>query len=230
MLLPARTAKYIEAMNREGDEFNYQKWLQRVREEDSAQAKYVTPLINSGEPTTPEIDSLTDTPDRGAAFMLPGSRAVTRPATVPRPLRRINHEAIADTPEARLRRRIETVCDAWKQFQASRARDGVYAYLKEVSAIVEHYKVRRKTKTLLRHAFKFAGLPFDENAGAFAAVIRGTCDRSVDNKTISKWARALRYVAYCGVPSTRLKAFMKEAGGVNACADRYARYYGRGGR
>ena len=53
---------------------------------------------------------------------------------------------------------------------------------------------------------------------------------SVDNKTISKWARALRYVAYCEVPSTRLKAFMKEAGGINACAARFARYYGRGGR
>jgi hypothetical protein len=28
----------------------------------------------------------------------------------------------------------------------------------------------------------------------------------------------------------RLKAFMKGAGGVNACADRHAKYFGRGGR
>jgi hypothetical protein len=28
----------------------------------------------------------------------------------------------------------------------------------------------------------------------------------------------------------RLKAFMKEVGGVNACADLYTRYFGRGGR
>jgi hypothetical protein len=35
-----RTAKYIEAMVREGDNFDYDKWLKRVREEE-AQAKQV---------------------------------------------------------------------------------------------------------------------------------------------------------------------------------------------
>ncbi len=128
------------------------------------------------------------------------------------------------------RRRFETVCNAWKQFQASRARDALYPYLAAVAAIVEHYKGRRKTSRLLRHAFKLAGLQFDENADPFTAVFRCTCDRCVDNKTISKWSRSLRCVAYCKVPCRRLKAFMKEAGGVNACAARYARYYGRGGR
>ena len=230
MLLPARTVKYIEALNREGDKFNYLKWLQRVREEDSTQAEHVSPVITSGEPTPPKIDSLIDTPNRRAALMLPRSRVVTRPATVRRPVRRINHQAIADTSEARLRRRLEKVCDAWNEFQTSRARDGVYGYLETVYAVVEHYKARRKTNRLLRHAFKLAGLPFDENADPFTAVIRCTCDGGVDNKTISKWSRALRYVAYCEVPQARLKKFMKEAGGVNPCADRYAKYYGRGGR
>src|SRR4029077_924547 len=35
----------------------------------------------------------------------------------------------------------------------------------------------------------------------------------IDIKTISKWARALRYVAHCKKPQTRLKTFMKEAAG-----------------
>ena len=125
MLLPARTVKYIDALNREGDKFNYRKWLQRIREEDSTQAELVTPLINSGEPTKPEIDNLIDTTDRRAAFMLPRSRVVTTPATVRRPLSRIIHEAIADTPTARLRRRLEKVRYAWDEFQASRTRDEV---------------------------------------------------------------------------------------------------------
>ena len=99
----------------------------------------------------------------------------------------------------------------------------MYGYLEAVFAIVTHYKVRRRTKKLLRHAFKFANLPFDKNADPFTAVIRCTCDDNVDSKTISKWARALRYVAHCKVPPTRLKMFMKEAGGVNACASLYAR-------
>ena len=98
----------------------------------------------------------------------------------------------------------------------------MYGYLEAVFAIVEHYRVRRRTKKLLRHAFKFADLPFDKNADPFTAVIRCTCDDDIDSKTISKWARALRYVAHCKAPGTRLKTFMKEAGGVNACATRYA--------
>lgn len=42
-------------------------------------------------------------------------------------------------------------------------------------------------------------------------------ERAVDERT------TLRYVAYCKKPRTRLKTFMTEAGGVNACADRYTK-------
>jgi hypothetical protein len=54
----------------------------------------------------------------------------------------------------------------------------------------EHYKVRRRTKKLLRHSFKFAGQFLDKNANPFTAVIRCTCNDSIDSKPISKWARA----------------------------------------
>ena len=116
----------------------------------------------------------------------------------------------------------------WNRFQTSRARDAVYAYLEAVFAIVTHYKVRRKLKKLLRHAFKFAGLRFDKNADPFTAVIRCTCADLADNKAISKWARALRYVARSKEPAVRLRKFMKEAGGVNGCATLYARRCKRG--
>jgi hypothetical protein len=116
----------------------------------------------------------------------------------------------------------------WGDFQASRTRDAVYGFLEAVFAIVEHYKARRKTKKLLRNAFKFAELPFDRNADPFTAVIRCTCADLADSKAISKWARALRYVARCKERGTPLKLFVKKAGGVNACADLYARYFGLG--
>jgi hypothetical protein len=106
----------------------------------------------------------------------------------------------------------------------------LYEYLNAVFAIVEHYRTRRRTNKLLRYAFEFADQPLDKNADPFTAVIRCTCNGAADNKTISKWARALRYVARCKKPRSRLKAFMTEAGGVNACAARYAKYFGRGGR
>jgi len=74
-----------------------------------------------------------------------------------------------------------------------------------------------------------AGLPFDKNADPFTAVVRCTSD-NIDSKIISKCARALRYVARSKEPRMPLKTFMKEAGGVNACAGLYAKYFGRRGR
>jgi hypothetical protein len=82
------------------------------------------------------------------------------------------------------------------------------------------------SSVIFEHAFKFANLPF-EATDPFAAVIRSTSDDSVDSKTISKWARALRYASRRKEPDMRVKAFMQAEGGVNACAARYARYYGR---
>jgi hypothetical protein len=131
------------------------------------------------------------------------------------------------TPKARLRRWLEKIHGAWGEFQASRARDAVYGYLEAVFSIVEHYRVRRRTSRLLRHAFEYANLPFNKNAEPFAAVIRCTCGNAADSKTISKWARALRYASRRKEPRTRLKIFMKEVGGVNACADLYAQRNGR---
>jgi hypothetical protein len=125
---------------------------------------------------------------------------------------------------------LERISIAWDDFQASRTRDAVYGYLDAVFAIVEHYRVRRRTKRLLRRAAKFSGLPLENNADPFTAVIRCTSGNGVDSKTISKWARALRYVAHRKKPRTRLKTFVKEVGGVNACADKYAKYLRRSRR
>jgi hypothetical protein len=152
------------------------------------------------------------------------SALVSKPALSPRALRWPHRQPKSQTPKARLRRWLEKVRRAWDEFQASRTRDAVYGYLAAVFAIVMHYRVRRRTTRPLRHAFEFANLPFDKNADPFIAVIRCTSERGIDNKTISKWARALRYVARCREPRTRLKIVMKEVGGVNACADLYSRY------
>jgi hypothetical protein len=149
-------------------------------------------------------------------------------APIHKALRQVHRAPKGKAGELRIRPRLKKIRDVWDDFQASRTRDAVYGYLEAVFAIVEHYKVRRKTKTLLRHAFKFAELPFDRNADPFTAVIRCTCGDLADSKAISKWARALRYVARCKERGTPLKMFMKEAGGVNACAELYARNLARG--
>jgi hypothetical protein len=73
--------------------------------------------------------------------------------------------------------------------------------------------------------------PFANNFSArFVIFHRCTSARHIGNKTISKWSRALWYVARCKKPNARLREFVKGLGGVNACADRYAKHFGRGHR
>jgi hypothetical protein len=221
-LMSPRTPKYVEAMIREGDGFDYIRWLKSVREEE-AQAKQAEATGTSGELAAAEIDRPISTPDSQAARPSLGAGPISKPALNPKAFRRTHRQAKSQTPKARLRRWLEKVCRAWREFQASRTRDAVYEYLAAVFAIVEHYKVRRRTTRLLRHAFDLVDLPFDKNTEPFTAIIRCTCGNTVDTKMISKWGRALRYAGRQKEPETRLKTFMKNIGGVNACADRYAR-------
>jgi hypothetical protein len=226
-LLSPRTANYVAALIRQGDNFDYYKWLRNVREEEG-QAKRIPATFTSGKIIAPEIGPPIGTTDYRSASLNSGPAPMTRAAPLPKA--RSHHEPRNKTPKARLRRRLAKIRDTWDDFQASRARDAVYGYLEAVFAIVEHYKVRRRTNKLLRHAFEFAEQPLDRNSDPFIAVIRCTCGGAADDKTISKWARALRYVAQCKEPGARLKTFMKDVGGLNACADLYARYFGRSGR
>jgi hypothetical protein len=229
-LLSPRTANYIAALSREGDKFDYSRWLQRVREEED-QAKRAPAAFTLGElRAAAELGNRITTSGCRDGWPILRPTPMTRAAPLPRAVFRSHYEIRNKPPKAGLSRRLETVRDAWDNFQASRVRDAVYGYLEAVFAIVEHYKVRRKTKKLLRHAFKFADLPVDYNADPFTVVIRCSSDDNADSKTISKWAQALRYAARSKEPAVRLRTFMKRAGGVNACADLYARYFGRGGR
>jgi hypothetical protein len=206
-----RTAKYVEAMIREGDNFDYDEWLKRVREEEAQQAEASARIA---APTKAFDD---EHPRPKLALPL------TAKTTLAQALRRSHRQAKSNTPKARLRRWLDKVRRAWEDFQTSRKRDAVYSYLEAAFAIVAHFRVRRKTNRLLRHAFKFSCLPYDEKADPFTAVIHCTCGGNADNKTISKWSRALRYAAAAKRRRTSLKRFMKKMGGINACASLYAR-------
>ena len=224
LLMSPMTQRYVEALCRDGDDFHYDTWLRTVREEQAA-AKATQPLktFASGEVPTAEIGNRFWTSDNRGGRPHSAPTPITRMVPMPRAIRPATLKRIAKTPRARLRRWLGKVADACDDFQASRARDAVYAYLAAVFAIVVHYKVRRRTNKLVRYAFQFADLPFDKNADLFTAVIRCTRNDNVDDKTVSKWARALRYAAYRKTPPRLLQAFIKALGGVNACASRHAR-------
>jgi hypothetical protein len=212
-----RTAKYTEALIREGDNFDYKEWLRRTREEE-ARAKRVGAASSSGEEIAQPRDA------REPNIPIP----CKRPAPVVEfsmPLKA--DRFVAATARKSLGQRLGKVSNAWERFQDDRGRDAVYRYLRAVFALVKRYGGRRRTRRLVRRAFKFAGLPVDKAAEPFTAVIRCTSEGKPDNKTISKWARALRYVARVKKPEHRLEAFMKGRGGVNACAALYTQKFGR---
>jgi hypothetical protein len=71
-----------------------------------------------------------------------------------------------------------------------------------------------------------APVPFGE---AFAVVIYCTAPH-VDQKSRSKWARALRFAAGNKPDDEPIEKFIKRKGGINACASRYARYVRRLGK
>ena len=223
-LLSPRTASYIDALIREGDKFDYSNWLQRVREGEAQAKQGPTTFIFEGL-VAAEIGDQTGT----LVGIWPNPKPMSRAVPILRALRQTHRAPKSKAPEISIRHRLERISSAWDDFQASRARDAVYGYLDAVFAIVEHYRVRRRTKTLLRHASKFSGLQLVNNADPFTAVIRCTSE-DIDSKTVSKWARALRYVSRCKERGMPLKMFMKKAGGVNACADLYAKCCGRGAR
>jgi hypothetical protein len=188
--LTPRTASYVAALVREGDRFDYNKWLQQVREKET-QVKELQKTVARIVP--PEIDTPASTFDRREAA--PESGLFNGQASIPIGMTRSRRKTRNSTSVTRTTRRLEKVCDAWNEFQANRARDAVYGYLKAVFAIVAHYKVRRTTKKLLRRAVEFAELPLDKNADPFTPLFaapvtttptarqpangRGHCDMSV---------------------------------------------------
>jgi hypothetical protein len=225
-MMSPRTIRYVEAMLREGEGFDYYQWLKGEHDEQ-IQAKQV-PAASAGRQGGPgQLENRLSTFDspHGLVCAAPASMATFLP--LPRPTTKSALILREERPKARSIRWLESVRDTWEEFQNDRARDAVYGYLESVFAIVMHFRVRRRTNKLLRHAFEFADQPFDKHADPFTAVIRCTCGDAADNKMISKWARALRYTAKRKPPEIRLKAFMKQAGGVNECADLYARHFGR---
>jgi hypothetical protein len=226
-MLTGRTAKYVEAMIREGDDFDYYRWLRGVKQED-ARLKSVA-VSTSVQPIAPGPNHPAKIALNPSEFKDPKTADTAKHKSAVRPaIQEAGHRGkSAGKPKKSLRQRLGDVCDAWDDFQENRSRDAVYGYLRAVFSIVKHYSGRRRTKKLMRRAFKFAGLPIDMNADPFAVAIRCTCDSKADNKTISKWSRALRYVERVKKPRHQLTTFMKNRGGINACAERYAKYFGR---
>jgi hypothetical protein len=212
-----RSLKYFDALCREGDKFNYAAWLKRVREEDARDRgdsngvgeRRADPI--SVDISVRQIGQLAGNVRSNLSHVGP-----CRPAA---PDLRVRDPK----PEPRsTERNLLKVCKACDKFLASRRRDAVYGYLRSVYSIVTSYRMRKRLDRLIRRACRFAQLPEGSTADPFATIIRCTCRGRLDQKTVSKMARALRYADHRQRPVRLFVRFMKRVGGINGCAENYA--------
>jgi hypothetical protein len=216
-----RTRKYVEAMIRQGEEFNIADWLRDVREEERRE--------KTGSATENAGQEMKEEPARTSAaqafpwaeIMCHELASVARAAVpVPVPNSVSRHDKI--------RARLQHVTDAWHTFQRDRSRGAAYPYLRAVYTIVVRYQRRRQIKRLMRVACEKAKIEVKAKTDPFITIIRCTCANGLDSKAISKMARALRFAAYKKCKPRRVIAFLRSAGGISACAGEYAKLRSRG--
>jgi hypothetical protein len=114
---------------------------------------------------------------------------------------------------------LELIRQAWSEYKATTGRDAVYTYL---SAIYRTVILWRKLKRLDRNcilALRIQAISIDMKMEPFAVLIFCTSDpQKVDDKTRSKWSRALRVAAKEKQKGMNLKEYIKSCGGINNCA------------
>ena len=147
-------------------------------------------------------------------------RAVTRRIA---PERKVQ---IVDTSHSTVSDELKHARRAWVRYQSTRKRDAVYGYLDAVYEIGQHWKEQHRVKASSHQALvatkQRRAIRIDE---PFATVIFSTSEPEIlDAKTRSKWSRALRYAQKTKRGDQRLREFIKSNGGINACADQFARY------
>ena len=120
-----------------------------------------------------------------------------------------------------LRSELAKIRTAWTQYQETRDRDGVYHYLDAVFGLVGKWRRLGCAKSRARRALRLQKIQPQGKVEPFAALI--ACTGKLDRRTLSKWSRALRYVAQVKKDREGLARFMQGQGGINACASLFSR-------
>jgi hypothetical protein len=127
-----------------------------------------------------------------------------------------------------LRQDLQRVRNAWEDCQSSRDRNAIYAYLGAVYGLVAWWKAEGREIDRARRALRLGRLAVSEREDAFAAVIRCTADAAkADKRTRSKWSRLMRYAEVYKPDSEAVDKFIQRKGGINECAARFTRWFGR---
>jgi hypothetical protein len=141
----------------------------------------------------------------------PGSRA------------KIKEQALA-LKESRFSSELDMLRAVSKRTFSSGNRMAVQTFLGAIFNQVSRWQAEDRLEEELYRLLDAMKAPVPLKIGeAFAVVIYCTAPH-VDQKSRSKWARALRYAAANKPDDESIKKFIKRNGGINACASRYAQY------
>jgi hypothetical protein len=122
---------------------------------------------------------------------------------------------------------LETLRAVSKRTFSSGNRMAVQAFLGAIFNQVFQWQAEDRLEEELYRLLDSLKAPVPLKIGeAFAVVIYCTAPH-VDQKSRSKWARALRYAAENKPADESIKRFFKRKGGINVCASRYAEYVRR---
>ena len=188
MELSARTMNYVEALVREGDKFDHQKWLRESR-------------------VLAQADNLPSVAIRFRAISSNGVRWRSQHASsgflqlnnnVGGRLQSPRYHIPLTAKSACLGDELNKLCHAWSAVQTSRRRDAIYGYLTTVFVLVRKYRARGQLNELICHAQQKLRVTTTDGVEPYAAIIRATTNRNIDRQTISKYSRALRYARRYG--------------------------------
>jgi len=116
---------------------------------------------------------------------------------------------------------LESVTEVWEAVQGTRDRNAIYQYLKAVYRLVRSWEKQGFSMAAAQRALQLVGSDRDLKNEPFSIVILATSE--VDFRMRSKWSRALRYAREAKLRKQSLGAFIRRAGGINACASQFAR-------
>jgi hypothetical protein len=118
--------------------------------------------------------------------------------------------------------------DSWRYAQRNRERDAIFSFLTNVFEQVAWWAFEKKAKQRAVRALVLKRLAIPRIVEPYSAVIwASVTPECIDKRTVSKWSRALRYAVACKPRQKKLRQFIKEKGGINACATAYSRRFRR---
>jgi hypothetical protein len=135
-------------------------------------------------------------------------------------------QEIALNSDRQLRKTIDDLRGLERKCFASRSRFAFYDYLAAVFELYVQLRRRNQANPSAQRIAKLFGLRNQKCSHCIRVIIDATS--TADNKTKSRWSRALRYAWRERKTWTDLISFLRENGGPAGCADQFAATNPRG--